>query len=91
MTTFCAVPVLPATLKPAIFARVPVPRSTTCSIMSVSTAAVAGDTARRTTLRGTAAREPPDTTARTTRGSTNSPPLATALTAAAICSGVTPT
>ena len=41
------------------------------------------------TFRGTGVRTPSLMTARTTRGCTSSPPLATELTAAAICSGVT--
>jgi hypothetical protein len=47
--------------------------------------------ARPSTLRGTGSRTPSFTTARTMRGWISSPPLATALTAVTIWSGVTPT
>ena len=60
-------------------------------MICVSVAAVFAVIGRPTTLRGTGRRLPSRITARTTRGWTSSPPLATALTAAAICSGVTPT
>ena len=60
-------------------------------MIAVISAAVSGDVTRRITLRGTGMRPSPSMTARTTRGCTSSPPLATALAAAAIWSGVTPT
>jgi hypothetical protein len=61
-------------------------------MMAVSEAAVCGVMARRITVRGSSTPAALATRrARTTRGSTSSPPLATALVAAAICMGVTPT
>ena len=60
-------------------------------MIAVSAAAVSALIVRRTTFGCTANRRLSRYTARTTRGSTYSPPLATELTAAAICSGVTPT
>ena len=42
----CAVPVLPATTTPGIFAAVPVPDVTTVSIIDVSSRATVGETAR---------------------------------------------
>jgi hypothetical protein len=66
-----------------------VPSLTTPSMMRVSSAAVPSLMARRRTLRGTTARTPSRITARTTRGCSSSPPLATTLNAVAICSGVT--
>ena len=56
-----------------------------------SSAIVEGDTVLRSTFGATGMRRPFLTTARTTCGSISDPPLATELTAAAICSGVTPT
>ncbi len=57
----------------------------------VSVAAVSGLIVRRTALGGVRVRTPSRTTLRNRRGSYSVPPLATELTAAAICSGVTPT
>ena len=74
---------------PSTCAVLAVPRSTTPSMMVVSCAATSALSTRRTTLRGTTCRTPLRITARTRRGSSSSPPLATALKAAAICSGVT--
>ena len=59
-------------------------------MIPVSVAAVAGETVRRSAFAGTGSRRPLVMNARTMRGSNNVPPLATELTAAAICSGVTP-
>ena len=84
-------PVLPATVKPSIWACRPVPRTMTSSMIEVSSAAVRAVIGRATSSGSTAARTPSRTVARTTRGWSSRPPLATALTAAAICSGVTPT
>ena len=66
------------------------PRSTTPSIIAVSSAMVFGEIVLRSTIGATGRRTPSWTNARTTRGSISDPPLATELTAAAICSGVTP-
>ena len=90
-TIFCDVPVLPAAVNPGTLARVPVPRSTTCSMIPVSNAAVPEETDRRTTVCAVGVRVPPAITAPTTRGVNSWPPLAIELTAAAICNGVTAT
>ena len=57
----------------------------------VSVAAVSCAIARRRIFGGVTCRTPSRTVARTTCGSISRPPFAMALTAAAICSGVTPT
>ena len=86
-----AVPDLPAMVKPSIRAWVPVPRATTSSMIEVSSAAVRAVIGRPTSAGTIGVRTPSLTMARTTRGCSSRPPLATALAAAAICSGVTPT
>jgi hypothetical protein len=53
--------------------------------------AVSFEIVRPRTVRFTSTRLPSRTSARTTRGWIRSPPLATELMAATICSGVTPT
>ncbi len=58
-------------------------------MIPVSVAAVSASIARRITVGLTASRCPSRTVARTTWGSISRPPLATALAAVAICSGVT--
>ena len=87
--SLAAVPVFPATEYPSTAALVPVPRSTTFSRIDVSVAAVSGVIACRRAFGAIGWRTPSRTSARTTCGSKIVPPLATALTAVAIWSGVT--
>jgi hypothetical protein len=86
-----AVPVLPATVTPGICAAVPVPRWTTCTIMSRIAAAVAGFVACLQ-VRGCSFEITPPPGARTSftsLGTGTFPLFAIAAATSAICSGVT--
>ncbi len=90
-TPVSAVPVFPATWMPSIWAAVPVPDSTTCTIMGVSSAAVDSLTTRRSSSgRVRCTTSPSGLTIRsTTCGSIRTPPFAIVPTTIAIWSGVT--
>ena len=89
----CAVPVLPATLTPEIRAGVPVPRSTTDVIISVSMPAVLGETAVESAvgLVWSSTSRSADVIRSTTYGFITTPWLAMPADTIAICSGVAAT
>jgi len=88
-----AVPVLPATDTPEIWAAVPVPDSTTSCIIWVSCAAVSGETARESSCgcvrEIVEPRSPGATTFSTTYGLMTTPPFAIPAATIAIWIGVT--
>src|SRR5262249_11247538 len=79
-STFCAVPVLPATRWPSRAARVPVPFCTTSSSISVTWRAVSSRSTRRTSSRSRESRTVPSgaTTFATRYGLSSTPPFAIA-------------
>src|SRR5947208_11703858 len=87
-----AVPVLPATQNPGIWACVPVPTSTAYARSWVSVVAVAADTTRCSAGAGAGWYTPDGSIVpRTSDGCTRTPPLAIVAYTQAICSGVTAT